>query len=98
VTKVAPSRADAACGVTTTGADADSYSPTGMHAHPFEAFVPVVRQTAQFCGMIWPDPIIVHGAHRLAAAELAGEDARYRARLAALLEGDAPAVEGERRA
>jgi glutathione-regulated potassium-efflux system ancillary protein KefF len=81
--------------VTTTGADADGYSTTGMHAHPFEAFVPVVKQTAQFCGLIWLDPIIVHGAHRIDSAELAGEGARYRARLAGLLDGDASAVEGE---
>ena len=37
--------------ITTTGADAESCTPAGVSAHEFEAFVPVVRQTARFCGM-----------------------------------------------
>lgn len=79
--------------VTTTGSDIDGYSATGIHGHPFEAFVPVVRQTAQFCGMVWLDPIILHGVHQLEPAELAAEGARYRARLEALLAEGAPVAE-----
>lgn len=75
--------------VTTTGADADGYSPTGMHAHPFSAFVPVVQQTAQFCGMIWLEPIILHGAHHVDATDLTAAAAGYRARLEELLAEDA---------
>ena len=40
---------------------------TGM---PFEAFVPVVEQTARFCGMNWLEPFVVHGAHEVADEEL----------------------------
>lgn len=72
--------------VTTTGAGADAYAPEGAHQHPFEAFVPVMRQTAQFCGMIWLDPIIVHHAHHLTPEELDEHGARYRSRLQALLD------------
>lgn len=79
--------------VTTTGSDLDGYATTGIHAHPFEAFVPVMRQTAQFCGMTWLDPIVVHGAHHLSKADLAAAGARYRARLEALLAESAPAAE-----
>jgi glutathione-regulated potassium-efflux system ancillary protein KefF len=79
--------------VTTTGADESGYSATGMHEHPFESFVPVVSQTAKFCGMIWLEPIIVHGAHLVSPGALDAAGARYRARLEALL-----ADERERRA
>lgn len=71
--------------VTTTGADEAGYSAAGAHEHPFEVFVPVVRQTARFCGMTWLDPLIVHGAHRLEADALEAAGAAYRARLEALL-------------
>jgi putative NADPH-quinone reductase len=67
--------------VTTTGASADAYTAEGMHQHPFSAFEPVVRQTAQFCGMQWLDPFVVHGAIRSSDEALADHARRYRARL-----------------
>jgi len=70
----------------TTGGDEHDYSPAGMHAHPFEAFAPVVRQTAEFCGMTWVDPFVVWGARQLDAETLREHARRYRARLAALEE------------
>ena len=79
--------------VTTAGAPEKAYRPEGMHQHTFEEFVPVMRQTAQFCGMIWLDPIIVLGAHDLPPAELEAVGARYRARLEALITADAKAGE-----
>jgi len=60
------------------------YTPTGVHQHFFEAFAAVVRQTAQFCGMTWLEPLVVHGAPRLDDAALDAFGARYRAYLAAL--------------
>jgi glutathione-regulated potassium-efflux system ancillary protein KefF len=70
--------------VVTTGADGQGYSPSGEHRFPFEAFVPVIQQTAQFCGMRWLDPILVQGAHRISLEELEAFAQRYRARLEAL--------------
>jgi glutathione-regulated potassium-efflux system ancillary protein KefF len=67
--------------VTTTGSDAGGYAPNGMHGHEFEAFVPVVKQTALFCGMRWEEPLIVHGAHKIGDLTLAELAATYRARL-----------------
>lgn len=67
--------------VTSTGAPDEAYREAGMHQHSFDAFVPVVKQTAQFCRMRWLEPIVVHGAHRLEARELAQRGAQYRARL-----------------
>ena len=75
--------------VATTGADEPGYSPTGAHRYPFEAFIPVVQQTAQFCGMTWLEPIVVHGAHRVSTEELDVFGARYRARLEALVADEA---------
>lgn len=75
--------------VATTGADTRGYSETGEHAFPFPAFVPVVQQTAQFCGMKWLEPIIVHGAHKIALEELKAFGKSYRARLEALVAEEA---------
>jgi glutathione-regulated potassium-efflux system ancillary protein KefF len=71
--------------VTTTGADDRGYSVTGEHQYPFEAFIPVMRQTAQFCGMTWLEPILVKGAHRIPYEELESSASAYRARLEALV-------------
>ena len=38
---------------------------TRAHGHPFEAFAPVVEQTARYCGMNWLDPFVVHDSHEL---------------------------------
>lgn len=67
--------------VTTSGGDERSYREDAMHGHPFDAFVPVIRQTAEFCGMRWLEPIVVSGAHRIADAELEACGTRYRERL-----------------
>ena len=67
--------------VTTTGALDEAYTPRGRHAHPFEAFVPQIEQTARFCGMRWLDPIVVHGAHLISPQELQSLGQGYRRRL-----------------
>ena len=68
----------------TTGGDELDYVATGIHGHRFEEFVPVVRQTAEFCGMTWLEPFVLHEARRLNAAELDACGQRYRSRLEAL--------------
>ena len=74
--------------VVTTGGDARDYSPSGIHRHPVDAFVPGVRQTAEFCGMEWLEPLIVQQARQLDAEALAGWGRRYRARLETLATTD----------
>jgi glutathione-regulated potassium-efflux system ancillary protein KefF len=81
--------------VTTTGGDEHAYSAPGMHAFPFSAFVPVIEQTARFCGMHWEEPVALHGAHRISDAVLATACARYRERVQALLQVEARAAAGE---
>ncbi|RYE89143.1 MAG: glutathione-regulated potassium-efflux system oxidoreductase KefF [Myxococcales bacterium] len=70
--------------VTTTGGDPQAFRPEGMHAHPFESFVPPVEQTARFCHMTWEPPLVLHDAHHLPDAEMAHVIDDYRARLRAL--------------
>jgi glutathione-regulated potassium-efflux system ancillary protein KefF len=77
--------------VASTGAPEEGYTPTGAHGHRFESFVPAVRQTAQFCGMRWLDPIVVHGARRVDRAQLARHADAYRARLSGWLAAHAGA-------
>jgi glutathione-regulated potassium-efflux system ancillary protein KefF len=79
--------------VVTTGGDALDYSPSGIHRHPLEAFVPSVRQTAEFCGMVWLEPLVVQEARQLDAEALAEWGLRYRARLAALAAEEAASDE-----
>lgn len=66
----------------TTGADEAAYASQGKHAHGFEAFTPVVRQTARFCGMRWLEPFVVHGAHIVTEPQLHAAAQRLRERLA----------------
>lgn len=72
--------------VTSTGAEAQAYRPEGMHQHPFEAFVPTVKETAQFCKMNWLEPIVVHGAHQVGQSALEQYASRYRARIESWLD------------
>ncbi len=73
--------------VTTTGTPPSAYRPEGMHAHPFEAFVPPIEQTARFCGMTWEPPIVVENAHQLGPEGVAKHAASYRARIEELARG-----------
>jgi glutathione-regulated potassium-efflux system ancillary protein KefF len=76
--------------VPTTGGDLQAYSDSGMHAHPFSHYEPVVRQTARFCGMRWEEPLVLHGAHRISEPDLFAFAGRYRARVMSLLGLEAP--------
>jgi glutathione-regulated potassium-efflux system ancillary protein KefF len=71
--------------VATTGGPPDWYTAEGPHAYPFDAFAPVIRQTARFCGMNWLDHIVVQGAHRIDEDALAAAACDYRQRLAGYL-------------
>jgi glutathione-regulated potassium-efflux system ancillary protein KefF len=72
---------------TTTG-DVEKYALTGAHAHPFEAFIPVVEQTARYCHMKWLEPFVVHDSHELSDETLAQWAAKFRKRIEALHPGN----------
>ena len=67
----------------TAGGDEAAYSGEGRHHHPFEAFAPVVEQTARYCGMNWLAPFVLRGAHEVKAEALAASGRELRARLEA---------------
>jgi glutathione-regulated potassium-efflux system ancillary protein KefF len=77
--------------VPTTGGDERAFALTGMHAHPFASFVPVIEQTAHFCGMRWEPPQIVHGADAIDDARLSKNAAALVDRLASWRTHTAPA-------
>lgn len=68
---------------TTTGGDEWAFSEAGRHHRPFDAFVPVIEQTARFCGLNWLAPFVVHGAHEIPDEALRDAGRRLRERLVA---------------
>jgi len=70
----------------TTGGEPQMYQPGQIHGFPFEAFVPVIEQTARFCGMRWEEPFIVHGSHKVSDTALNARAEQYKQRLLSLLE------------
>jgi glutathione-regulated potassium-efflux system ancillary protein KefF len=67
--------------VTTTGGDDEAFSAQGRHRHPFDVFVPPVKQAAQYCGMNWLSPVHVNGSHDVAASDLTAAGEALRATL-----------------
>jgi len=69
--------------VASTGGAQSSYRPDSYNRYFFDAFVPPFEQTAALVGMRFVPPLIVYGAHRIAAAELRSLAALYAQRLSA---------------
>ena len=69
--------------VPTAGGDAAAYSAGGIHQQPFESFIAPIEQTARFCGMVWEEPLLMIGAHKISDQELATLAQQFRARLVA---------------
>jgi glutathione-regulated potassium-efflux system ancillary protein KefF len=58
--------------VATTGGPETSYQPQGYNRYIFNAFLPPYEQTAALCGMRFLPPLVLHGAHTVDAATVAG--------------------------
>ena len=71
---------------TTTG-DVEKYALDGAHGHPFDAFVPVVEQTARYCHMKWLEPFVVHDSSEFTDENLAQMALKFRKRIEALHPG-----------
>jgi glutathione-regulated potassium-efflux system ancillary protein KefG len=69
----------------TTGGPASAYQPDGPNRFTIAQLLAPMDQTAHLCGMLWQEPFVVHGTHRISDAELASEAQRYRQRLASLV-------------
>jgi glutathione-regulated potassium-efflux system ancillary protein KefF len=68
--------------VASTGGPGDSYRPSGYNRHFFDAFLPPYEQTAALAGLRWLPPLLLHGAHRVAEAELQAHEDVFADRLA----------------
>ena len=68
--------------VASTGGPEDSYRPQSYNRYHFDAFLPPYEQTAALCGMRFLPPLVLHGAHRVGADELAAHVNVYAERLA----------------
>lgn len=68
--------------VTSTGGAESAYHPGGYNRYFFDAFLPPYEQTAALCGMRFLPPLVLHGAHRVAAAELEAHAQVFGQRLA----------------
>jgi glutathione-regulated potassium-efflux system ancillary protein KefF len=68
--------------IPTAGGNEATYTPEGIHAHPFSSFVPTIEQTARFCGMHWEVPHVIHGSSVITERRLAEHVAAIEQRLA----------------
>jgi glutathione-regulated potassium-efflux system ancillary protein KefF len=68
--------------VASTGGPAESYRPAGFNRYFFDAFILAYEQTAALCGMRFLAPMLLHGAHRVTAKEVAEHVRIYADRLA----------------
>jgi glutathione-regulated potassium-efflux system ancillary protein KefF len=68
--------------VLSTGGPQSSYRTDSYNRYFFDAFLPPFEQTAALAGMRFLPPLLLHGAHRVADAELAAHVDTYAQRLA----------------
>ena len=69
--------------VATAGNVPEAYTPTGQNLLALADLLHPLHATAHRCGLPWAEPFLVYRAGKMGAAELAGEAARYAARLRA---------------
>lgn len=72
-----------------TGANRDAYE-NGVYRFPMDEFLSPLRQTADYCGLNWLDPFVLHGAQALELEGMEKGMARYRARLEKVVAAMAP--------
>jgi glutathione-regulated potassium-efflux system ancillary protein KefF len=65
-----------------TGGSSEAYTTRGHNRYYFDAFLPAYEQTAALCGMRFLPPLVLHGAHRASAAEVAAHAGVFGERLA----------------
>ncbi len=67
--------------VASTGGPEHSYRTDSYNRYFFDAFLPPYEQTATLAGMRFLPPLVLHGAHRVSAAEIAAHAALFAERL-----------------
>ncbi len=66
------------------GARQEAYTPDGFNAVSIRQFLLPLEATARLCGMIYHEPFVIHGTHRLETEGIAAAADSYRDRLEAL--------------
>ncbi|MFF2299293.1 NAD(P)H-dependent oxidoreductase [Arthrobacter sp. NPDC058127] len=74
--------------VTTTGGTQDAYATDGSHGWDFNDILIPLQATARRLGMLWDEPLVIHGVRDITDPQLADHGKRYEAQL---LEGKSPA-------
>jgi len=67
--------------VTSTGGTASAYTPEGFHGWDYEEILIPMKATARRLGMVWDEPLVLHGARELTDLDLAKAGRLYRALL-----------------
>ena len=67
--------------VTSTGGLESSYHPSGHNRYLFDGFMPPYEQTATLAGLRFLPPLVLHGAHKADAEEIAAHAAVFAQRL-----------------
>ncbi len=68
----------------TAGARQEAYTPDGFNAVSIRQFLLPIEATARLCGMLYHEPFVIHGTHRLDADGIAAAALAYQERLEAL--------------
>lgn len=63
--------------VVTAGGSVQAYSPNGSNRFEIRTFFSPFDQTAYLCGMIYAEPLVVHGARGLSDEQIAQACQRY---------------------
>jgi putative NADPH-quinone reductase len=63
--------------VTSTGGVEEEYATGGFHGWPYDDILVPLEATARRLGMLWREPLVVHGAREVTEAELAAAGHRY---------------------
>ncbi len=61
-----------------TGGPQEAYGSSGYNRFTIEDFTRSYDQTAHLCGMVWPKPMVFHGAHRATKDEIEAHAERVR--------------------
>ncbi len=63
----------------TAGGIESAYRPDGFNRFTIEQLLAPIKQTFRLCGMEYLDPYVIHGTHRMSAADIETESERYHA-------------------
>ncbi|SHH14541.1 NAD(P)H-dependent oxidoreductase [Massilia sp. CF038] len=70
--------------VLSCGSSESDYSADGAHGRPLEDYLPPFRQTVALCHMVWENPLILYGAHKIDNSAVDAHIDAFRQRLSAL--------------